>query len=242
MFLEFESKLCLFSWSKRYQRLINGCNATNNFFLCESHQCIDEQRVCNGIVNCPNGEDESFEKCQSNETASHLVECIKKDIFNFNISILAVKCNGEVECAFGEDEEPCSLPNEVSVIVLVSVTLICLLVSFLYKNVTMSYLLQIVEEPSITEEDFKRFHRTDGLKEKMFQVQSCQNSRKINQQFLKLELEIHHNGQINETVCCIKNSLESGTVAQVLRELPSTRPSYSAIWLMKIKKFIHYEE
>ena len=106
----------------------------------------------------------------------------------------------------------------------------------------MTYLVPIAKEQSITKEDFKRLHTTDDLKQMMYQVQSCQNSKLTNQTFLKVELEIHHHGKINETVCCIKNSLESDTVAKVLRELSPARKSYSAMWLMKVKKFIHYEE
>lgn len=152
-----------------------------------------------------------------------------------------MKCNGVVECASGEDEELCSLPNEVSVIVLASVILICMLISYLYKIDTMTYLVPIGEGQSITEEDFKRLHGTDTLKEKMYQIQGCQNYELTNQKFLKVELEIHHNGQINETICCIKNSLESTTVANVLKDLTSTRQSYSSMCLMKIKKLIHYD-
>ena len=146
-----------------------------------------------------------------------------------------------VECTFGEDEELCSLPNEVSLIIFTFVILVCLLTSYLYKIITMTYLVPIDKQQSMAEEDFKRLHRTDDLKEKMYQVQSCQDSNLTNQMFLKVELEIHHNGQINETVCCIKNFLDSETVAHVLRELPQARKSYSAVWLMKVKKFIRYE-
>ena len=98
----------------------------------------------------------------------------------------------------------------------------------------MTYLVPIDKQQSMAEDDFKRLHRTDDLKEKMYQVQICQDSNLTNQMFLKVELEIHHNGQINETVCCIKNSLDSISLASVMKNSPFKKKSR----LHRIKKVL----
>ena len=34
-------------------------------FLCNNGACLDSVKVCNGIMDCSNGEDEKNEKCNS---------------------------------------------------------------------------------------------------------------------------------------------------------------------------------
>ena len=62
----------------------------------------------------PNAEDESFETCRTMGAFSPYatMSCVKKGTFHNNVTvkILAVRCNGDPECANGEDEENCTLP------------------------------------------------------------------------------------------------------------------------------------
>ena len=58
--------------------------------------------------------DESLKKCQHMGafSPSATMTCVKNGTFHNNVTvkILAVRCNGDAECANGEDEENCTLP------------------------------------------------------------------------------------------------------------------------------------
>ena len=69
---------------------------------------LKETELCDGVVHCPNSEDEAFEMCKQREAfpPSATVECESKWAGN-NVTILATPCNGEEECKSGEDEKNC---------------------------------------------------------------------------------------------------------------------------------------
>ena len=192
--------------------------------------CTYEEHVCDGIANCPNGHDEAFEICDQKGIFSSLdtVECNKKDIFNLNITIKAVKCDGIYECANGEDETDCSLPDFITVVILIVIIIFSLLMSALMWIEITSGLQPASLDQSLTEEEFDQLHKTSDMKEKMGKIQSCTNAKVHNQTFIKLEI-LHHHGLFDETLCCIKNSLGPITTAKVLKDLP-TKPNATSCW------------
>ena len=69
---------------------------------------LKETELCDGVVHCPNSEDEAFEMCKQREAfpPSATVECESKWA-GTNVTILATPCNSEEECKSGEDEKNC---------------------------------------------------------------------------------------------------------------------------------------
>ena len=65
-------------------------------------------------VEEPKAADESLKKCKDMGAFSSYatISCVKNGTFHNNVTvkILAVRCNGDAECANGEDEENCTLP------------------------------------------------------------------------------------------------------------------------------------
>ena len=75
------------------------CNEATQF-ECGDGSCIPKSRVCNlGIEDCPSGEDE--ENCNSG-CQFHEFEC-----GNNRCLPLFFRCDGEIDCAGGEDEASC---------------------------------------------------------------------------------------------------------------------------------------
>ena len=84
-------------------------NKGDNYFYCHlSKTCIDRDKLCDGIVHCIRGEDESFERCRNEFSVmfpkSATVQCIDASKPFYNITIKATPCNGLIECTNGEDE------------------------------------------------------------------------------------------------------------------------------------------
>ena len=69
---------------------------------------------CDGIVNCPHGEDEEFVKCKARNVfpKSATIEC--HNIHFPRMTILATPCNNVTECLDGSDEYYCGLDDKIS--------------------------------------------------------------------------------------------------------------------------------
>ena len=161
--------------------------------------------MCDGVANCPNGDDEELEMCNDIGVFSDLAtfECEKKDVYNVTIMINAVLCDGNFECKDGKDENNCSLPDYVLI-----VSLVIVIISFgifgyvLWK--ANSFILTKKHQMS-TLPDFEMLHGTETLKETMFHAQSLDNFEHIKSIFIDVEIK-KHNGILSEMVCCIKVS------------------------------------
>ena len=90
-----------------------GCTAceNKNYFNCSSSsKCLHPDLVCDGVPQCPpvppstEPQDEELERCK--EKGVFRSDAIKKcqSIFHPNVTILAVPCNGVVECHNNADE------------------------------------------------------------------------------------------------------------------------------------------
>ena len=94
---------------------------------------LKKEEFCNDVVNCPDGEDENFERCESVKQfpASVNFECISLLVGNSNVNVTtkATKCNGEVECKYKEDEQDCEFSKWTLAIVLGSLLVTYLLIS-----------------------------------------------------------------------------------------------------------------
>ena len=106
--------------------------------------CTYKNFVCDGVANCPSGEDEDFEMCSDKGAFSDLAtfKCVKKDVFNVTIKINAVPCDGNYECDDDEDEKNCSLPDYVLIVSLVIVIISFGIIGYLLWK-TNTFILSI---------------------------------------------------------------------------------------------------
>ena len=133
------------------------------------------------------------------------LRCPKKNIYNGTIWILAVPCDGNYECYNDQDEQNCSIPDYVSIVILGVILSVSGLGALALWKSTTEILLR--KNQMVTLEDLKSLHGTDSLKNKMFEIQSCENANEIISRLVEVEMKIH-NGVTSEVVCCIKVSIQ----------------------------------
>ena len=85
------------------------CQNHSMFHCRRSNQCIWQDWVCDGFVQCLQGEDEDFDLCYSRGSFAEgaTVKCNETKRYGYNVTILASKCNDIVECRDGIDEVNC---------------------------------------------------------------------------------------------------------------------------------------
>ena len=196
-----------FSHTQRIDQLEYNCNTSSAYLPCgaDSNYCVYAEDFCNGIANCPNGKDEDLDLCESQGVFSDLatIDCKKKDVFNLDIRVKAVKCDNVIECASGEDEAHCSIPDSLSVILWVIVTILTFLTALLMWHFTTMDLEQVNIPENMTDEDFKIHHGLSSMSEIAKHMQSSTKAKVFNQWLIRMEMD-HHNGLKGETVCCLK--------------------------------------
>ena len=129
------------------------------------------------------------------------IECPKKNIYNNTIWIRAVPCDGNYECYNDQDEQNCSIPDFVSIVILGTIMLISGFGALALWKSTTDILIRKTQ--MVTLKDLESLHGTDYLKNKMFEIQSCENAIDINSRLVEVEMKIH-DGVKSEVVCCIK--------------------------------------
>ena len=176
-----------------------------------SSLCTPNAYMCNGIANCPNGEDEDLDTCVKRGAFSEMasIECDKKDVYNVTIKIRAVPCDGIYECENDMDEKNCSLPDYVLIVILVPIT-ICLGI-FGYLLWKKNSFISTKKDQMPTLPDFDLLHGKESLAQTMFHAQSLDNFEQINIAFVDGEMKMHSR-VLSELVCCIKVSNTSISV------------------------------
>ena len=80
-----------------------------NFYCQVSKTCIEKNKICDGVVHCIIGEDESLEACEhvfhERFSKSARIICLEVNRTSYNFWIKAIPCNGIVECKDGVDEQ-----------------------------------------------------------------------------------------------------------------------------------------
>ncbi len=99
---------------------------TGKYFKCPNSYCIPMRHECNGLWNCPGGQDER--KC-ANRTCSARFKCHNSSICIAQESI----CDGVFDCIFHDDDTFCRLP-------VCPINCTCLLYSISCRNVTLKRL------------------------------------------------------------------------------------------------------
>ena len=108
-----------------------SCNKTDP--ITGQKPFLKEEEICDGVIHCPEAEDEDFEKCIQRNAfkESATVECESR--WMENVTILAIPCNSNQECKSGEDEKDCDVPRWIYLVVLGS----CLLISKLSSVIAL---------------------------------------------------------------------------------------------------------
>ena len=110
-----------------------------------------------------------------------------------------MKCDNVIECASGEDEAHCSIPDSLLLITWVIVTILTLLMALLmWQWITID-----LEAINMTNEDFEIHHGSSSISEIAQHMQSSTKAKVFNQWLIRMEMD-HHNGLKGETVCCLK--------------------------------------
>ena len=96
---------------------------------------LKEEEICDGVIHCPEAEDEEFERCKQRKAFSEsaTVECESR--WMDNVTILAIHCNSLKECKSGKDEKDCDVPQWILLVVLGS----CLLISTISSAIALLY-------------------------------------------------------------------------------------------------------
>ena len=190
--------------------------------------CYFDHQSCDGVANCPNGEDEALENCSHVFPEMATFDCLKKDRYNVNITIKSVPCDGIYECLDDEDEKNCSLPDYVLICIIVIVFIISFCLAYCMWSSTISTLCPITMKPPLSVEDLELLHGTEALKSTMFQAHQYSNPQAMYSSLITLEME-KHNQVLSEVVCCIKvNSAKfeyTCTIFTIFR-IPWTRQQY----------------
>ena len=131
------------------------CNKTIKIDNEEITVYLKEKDFCDDVVNCPDAEDEDFQRCKAVKQfpASANFECISRLVGNSNIDVTtkATRCNGEVECKYREDEQNCEFSKWTLVIVVVSLLVAYLFISWCALH--LSKVQKIVEHVDLDNAD-----------------------------------------------------------------------------------------
>ena len=71
-----------------------------------------------------NGEDEQFDICEETYPEEATIKCVENRLEGFNVTIMAIPCNGIQECRNGEDENNCKENQKVFQIIIASLMVI----------------------------------------------------------------------------------------------------------------------
>ena len=98
----------MLSWSERLGNKTQ-CESQKMHHCPKSNQCTWQDWVCDGFVQCLEGDDEDFDLCYERGSFAEgaTVKCNEAQRFGFNVTILATKCNGITECKDEFDEKNC---------------------------------------------------------------------------------------------------------------------------------------
>ena len=131
---------------------------------------------------------------------------MKKDIFNVNITIKAIPCDGIEECVGGIDEAYCAI-NEIYTIVAVMIGYLLI--------ITMSFLLWRKEELGdntseavieLNQTLFETEHASEALAAEIAYLHentiNDDERREISAKLLKYEVNYHNS--TSQAICCLK--------------------------------------
>ena len=127
----------IFSWQANGFTKETGfpisCNKTDP--ITGQKPFLKEEEICDGVIHCPEAEDEDFETCKKRNVFPESATFTCESKWMDNVTILATPCNSVEECKSGIDEKDC----EVHPLILGLVIGSCFLVSKLSSVIALKY-------------------------------------------------------------------------------------------------------
>ena len=153
----------------------NETDCKQKEFFCEQSQsCIDKSKICDGIVHCIFGEDESIQLCKSTFPETATIQCKEIDRESYDISILATPCNGIRECSDVDDED-CDESKEALIISLViAFVLITALCVFIHYKTTTKYPPQLSNDAEFIDDETTKY-RSNLKGNQLAEIKVCQH-------------------------------------------------------------------
>ena len=183
-------------------------------FLCkESHQCLYNGLVCDGQIQCDQGEDESLELCKERgvfaKEANFQCDAKSYGATNLTMRILSFRCNGIAECQGNIDELDCDTDTKYLIILLtvgfVVISLAAVIVCYCFlrpRNVAKKRveLENLIQTPSTEEE----WHGDENRGHQIAFAQGSKHRIQKNQALVAAETDFH--GNLPEAILCINVS------------------------------------
>ena len=210
-------------WFYQNHCVENSLNCTNYTNICYS-----KNEVCDQICQCPDCEDESFDKCKDLFPATATEKCIKAGTNNnTSLWIKATPCNKVIECKDESDETNCKSDYSVYIILGVS-ALIILICAWMKIGHISRYWKKVVSHVrgGIHQELIEGAHGQQSLISFVVSHQGTNLRTDTNQQFFKWELA-HHGNDKAETFACIKDQFDPNTCKNVLEDAPLPKSCWS---------------
>ena len=138
----------------------NETDCKENEFFCElSKSCVHQDKTCDGIINCVQGEDEDWKLCKTkfkfDETAT--IECYQAKRGSYNLLIKATPCSGECK------DENCDQDWKVlSAFISFTFVVIILISSYIHFKTTNKYPTMISDAPENIDDETAKYR--SGLK------------------------------------------------------------------------------
>ena len=118
------------------------CNNSDNYEF--PPPILEPNDICDGILHCPDAEDESLEKCSHIFAPSANIVCNKSNTNpNYEFLIKATPCDGNQECRDNEDESNCEEKNQVIYLTLGIAALLFLAISMGF--VIHTFVLKLID-------------------------------------------------------------------------------------------------
>ena len=205
----------------------NQCevNCTSNTNICYS-----KNEECDQMCQCPECEDEYFDKCKDSFPATATEECLKADTNdNTTIVIKATPCNNVAECKEESDEKKCKDENDMVILIILGVSALVILISAWMKIGQISWYWEKVVShvrAGIYQELTEGAHGQQSLTSFVVSQQGTNHRKVTNLQFFKWELA-HHGNNKAETFACIKDHFDPNTCKNVLEDAPLPKSCWS---------------
>ena len=106
---------------------------------------------CDGVLDCIEGEDETFETCKYLFTEEANINCNERPKGHYDIRDMAIPCNGIPECMDGKDEE-CDENNSILIGVILTLVIITNIIYHYLKWYCLDWNQQNIPTPNTNDD------------------------------------------------------------------------------------------